>query len=115
LPRKTDHLFPSFVRIKNNHHIGDDGKLGEINKKCLIKAGLPYDDFPPNHIFRHTFAQEFLASANWNYELTASIGGWGSSHTLKRHYGAIGTDPKINGLRKAMGEKIEETRSLLIF
>ena len=104
LPNKTKHLFPSFISGEK----ANLDKLRIINKKCLDEAGLRYKDYMPNHIWRHTFAQDFLAATNWNYELCGSVGGWDSTITLKRHYGEMGEKPKNDGLRKAMGLPVEE-------
>lgn len=114
LPRKTDHLFPSFIKKnKNGEIIANDGKLGDINRECLIKAGLPYKKFPPNHIWRHTFAQDGLESTDMNYDLVAELGGWDSSDTLRRHYGKINKSAKRRGLREMMGlPKIDVKREL---
>ena len=60
------------------------------------------------HIWRHTFAQDMLEATNYNYEIIASIGGWKSTQTLKKHYGEIGDIQRIRALKKAMGEKMEE-------
>jgi len=41
------------------------------------------------------------------------LGGWSSTYVLKRAYGEMGYDPKINGLRKAMGLPVKiETNEL---
>jgi len=109
LPTVTGHLFPSFVK---------DGKIRadwirNIVKPTLIEAKIPYKDFPPTHIWRHTFAQEFLKASNYNYELCASLGGWKNTQILKKHYGKMGETARENGLLKAMGETIvEEIRPL---
>lgn len=62
----------------------------------------------PNHIWRHTFAQDFLHASDWNYELCASIGGWKDTSTLKRHYGKMSDEAKERGLKKAMGLPVED-------
>jgi len=62
----------------------------------------------PNHIWRHTFAQDFLHASDWNYELCASIGGWMDTGTLKKHYGEMSEDAKERGLKKAMGLPVED-------
>jgi len=98
LPRKADHLFPI--------HGGKLKNLRKNVKEALINAGLPYKDFPPLHIWRHTFAQEFLSASNWNYELCAELGGWKTTHRLKKHYGQMGIDPLLNGLKEAMGIEV---------
>ena len=62
----------------------------------------------PNHIWRHTFAQDFLHATDWNYELCASAGGWKDTGTLKLSYGKMSKDAKRRGIRKAMGLPIED-------
>jgi len=101
LPRTTNRLFPSFTNSTDT---------SKIFKEALIKAGLFYEKFMPNHIFRHTFAQAFLRASGWNYKLCASLGGWKSTYVLERAYGSMGETIKLNGLKKARGEKIEETK-----
>jgi integrase len=64
----------------------------------------------PVHIWRHTFAQDFLEASDGNYELCASLGGWVSTHILKKHYGEMSVGSKIRGLRKAMGLPVEEIK-----
>jgi len=105
LPKKTNYLFPSFVSSAES---GKDGIVREVYRRSLIKAGLPYKNFQPCHIFRHTFAQDFLRATEYNYEQCASLGGWSTTYRLKKHYGELGKDPKINALRKAMGLPVEE-------
>lgn len=110
LPSVTGPLFPSFV--------DDTGRersdwARDIVKPMLIEARIPYKSFPPTHIWRHTFAQEFLKASNYNYELCASLGGWKNTHILKKHYGQMGETARENGLLRAMGEEIpEEVRPL---
>lgn len=62
----------------------------------------------PNHIWRHTFAQDFLHASDWNYELYASIGGWKDTGTLKKYYGEMSEDAKERGLMKVMGLPVED-------
>jgi hypothetical protein len=104
LPTVTNYLFPSF--LKRNKKTGEleahESKLGKINRVGLIACGLPYKKFPPNHIFRHTFAQDGLDASDLNFDLVAELGGWDSSDTLKRHYGKISDESKIRGLRGLM-------------
>ncbi len=107
LPVKVDHLFPSFVNEKGT---AKTSRLRKYIKSALIESGLPYKEFPPLHIWRHTFAQEFLSASGWNYELCASLGGWKTTHILKKHYGEIGQDPLIKGLREAMGITVEKEK-----
>lgn len=106
LPLTTDILFPSFSGKRTT-------LVGRIFKKALIKSGIKYKDFPPTHIWRHTFAQDFLRASGWNYDLCASLGGWKSTYVLKRAYGKMGVDAKTDGLKKAMGLPVtEETHEL---
>lgn len=100
LSNKISFLFPI---LKDNR-----ARIYNVFKKALKDAGIQYKNFPPNHIWRHTFAQLFLRSCDWNYELCASLGGWKSTYVLKRAYGEMGLDPKIRGLKKAMGLPVEK-------
>jgi len=59
------------------------------------------------HIWRHTFAQDLLEATNWNYDLVASIEGWISTDTLKKHYGKMGESIREKALIKAMDLPIE--------
>ena len=88
-------------------------KVRETFRKCLIKAGLPYTDFMPCHIFRHTFAQDCLDATDHNYEFVASTGGWKNSKILKDCYGEISEQAKERGLRRAMGLPVKEVTYLL--
>ena len=106
LSHRTNYLFPSF----NKKGKSRDDLVRKSFKSALIKAGLNYKKFQPTHKWRHTFAQEFLNASNWNYELCASIGGWISTSILKKHYGGIGMEPKLRGLRKSMGLEIREEK-----
>jgi len=105
LPLKVKHLFPTFVDEDGS---AKDDKVRDINKPSLKEAGLPYKDFQPTHIWRHTFAQTFLEATNWNYELCGSLGGWINTLILKKHYGEMSEDVKVRGLMKSMGVKMEE-------
>jgi hypothetical protein len=105
LPRKTDHLFPAFINDKGEP---DASKMRSIVKPALIEAGIPYKDFPPTHIWRHTFAQEALKATDYNYELVAELGGWVTTFRLKKHYGAMGQSAKERALLKMMGEDVPD-------
>ncbi len=105
LPLVTDHLFPSFVDARGR--VRDD-RLRRIVKPLLIEAGLRYKEFPPTHIWRHTFAQEGLKATGYKYELVASLGGWVNTSILKKHYGEMGEAARERGLLKAMGLKVPE-------
>jgi hypothetical protein len=85
----------------------------KIMKLALEIAGCKTNI--PNHIWRHTFAQDFLHSTDWNYELCASIGGWKDTGTLKLSYGQMSEDAKRRGLRKAMGLPVEDVTYELRF
>jgi len=98
IPQIDDYLFP-FWRSKYRYEC-------VIQKEALKRCGKITDI--PNHIFRHTFAQDFLHASDWNYELCASLGGWSSTNTLKEHYGKMSEDAKIRGLKKSMDEKVED-------
>lgn len=100
LPSLRGSLFPS---IEQDH-------ARRICKAYLPKAGLTYQDFPPTHIWRHTFAQEMLWATDFNYELVASIGGWVNTGILKKHYGEMGEQAKERGLLKAMGIEVEQEK-----
>ena len=78
----------------------------KIMRLALEKAGVTTRN--PNHIWRHTFAQDFLHASDWNYELCASLGGWKDTGTLKKHYGEMSEDAKERGLQKAMGLEPED-------
>lgn len=109
-----------FMELRNYPTIGylfdeirDQNKLREIFREAYEKIGIEVcgeNVIDVTHIWRHTFAQEMLEATNYNYEIVASIGGWKSTQTLKKHYGEIGDKKRIKSLKKAMGENIEETK-----
>jgi integrase len=70
------------------------------------RLGLKYKQ--PNHIWRHTAAQELLDATGWNYDLVASILGWKDTRTLKACYGEMGDFVRVNTLMIAMGLKPKE-------
>jgi hypothetical protein len=105
LPKVTDSLYPSFVKKLNQ--VNDD-KMRDLVKPLLIEAGIPYKDFPPTHIWRHTFAQEALLATDYNYELVASLGGWVNTSILKKHYGQMSEAARERGLLRAMGEPVPD-------
>lgn len=111
VPKKVKYLFPSFVRFDSK---SDSRKICNINKIALKESGLPYREFPPNHIWRHTFAQDFLSASEWNYELCASLGGWKSTGVLKKHYGEMSDEAKISGLRVSMGLPVKKKEIKLL-
>ena len=67
----------------------------------------------PNHIWRHTFAQDALYATNWNYELVAALGGWKTTEVLKLHYGKMSEQVARDGLKEAMGIQIKKERRFL--
>jgi len=67
----------------------------------------------PNHIWRHTFAQDWLDASDWNYELGAAIGGWRDTGTMKLSYGKINRNAIERGLKKAMGYDVEDVTYVL--
>jgi hypothetical protein len=100
LATKDDNLFP----ILSNYHDGSHDPMYRVEcaimKEGLRQSGVITDI--PNHIWRHTYAQEMLEATAWNYELTAYIGGWESTNTMKEHYGEMSPTAILNGLRKSM-------------
>jgi len=61
-----------------------------------------------NHLWRHTFAQDWLHAMEGNYEVGAEIGGWKDIGTMKRCYGAVSEHIIQRGLKKAMGLKVRK-------
>jgi integrase len=80
-------------------------------------AGIPEHLFQrmPDHIWRHTGAQDALDATGWNYGLVAVWGGWESIDVLKREYGEMPADTAINAIRRAMGEDIPEIKREFVF
>jgi len=68
-----------------------------------------------NHIFRHTFAQDWLDAMDGNYEVGAEIGGWKDIGTMKKCYGKVSSTAIMRGLKKAHGIKVEEAKGELRF
>ena len=97
-----------FPIIRTNYHLERI-----IMRSALEKAGVVTRN--PNHIWRHTFAQDFLHASDWNYELCASIGGWKDTGTLKKHYGKMTEEAKERGLKKVMGLPVEDVTYLLMW
>ena len=93
-----DKLFPFLGR---NYRIER-----RIMKEALRRVGVMTKI--PNHIWRHTFAQDFLHASDWNYELCASIGGWKDTGELKKSYGKMSEEAKDRGLQKVMGLEVED-------
>jgi len=75
-------------------------------KAVYTRIGIRYNS--PNHIWRHTSAQELLDATGWNYDLVASILGWKDTRTLKACYGEMGDAIRLNTLKIAMGMPIEQ-------
>ncbi len=98
LPQIDDYLFPFWRKNYKAER--------EIQKEALKRCGKITSI--PNHIFRHTFAQDFLHASDWNYELCASVGGWSSTTTLKEHYGEMSEEARMRGLKHAMGQIVED-------
>jgi len=93
-----DYLFPFWY---NKYY-----DINSINKEAFKRIGVITSI--PNHIFRHTFAQDGLHATGFNYELVASLGGWSSTTTMKVFYGEMSDDVKERGLRKMMGLPVKE-------
>lgn len=85
----------------------------EVFNAVYKRIGVKYKS--PMHIWRHTSAQELLDATGWNYDLVASILGWKDTRTLKACYGEMGEGVKINTLKKAMGEPIDEEPQIFRF
>lgn len=78
----------------------------QIMKRVQEKSG--YKTRMQNHVWRHTFAQDWLRAMDGNYETGAEIGGWKDIGTMKRCYGAVAESVIQRGLRKAMGLPLED-------
>ena len=100
LPLINDYLFPFWYNRYRD--------VKDINKEAFKRIGVITSI--PNHIWRHTYAQDALHATNFNYELVASIGGWASTNTMKLHYGEMSDEVKEKGLRKMMGLPVEEMK-----
>ena len=83
----------------------------EIMKETHRKTGCRTKY--PNHIWRHTFAQDCLSATDWNYELVAALGGWISTETLKLSYGEMNEEARERGLRQAMKLSVEDVTNEL--
>jgi len=95
-----------FPIIRTNYHLERI-----IMRTAIEKAGVVTRN--PNHIWRHTFAQDALHASDWNYELVASIGGWKDTGTLKKHYGKMTDEAKERGLMHMMKLKVEDVTYML--
>jgi integrase len=64
--------------------------LSELNKDAITKHCSDilekYPSFPPNHFFRHCFAQIMLVRTDWNYAIVGALGGW-TPKALEESYG----------------------------
>lgn len=87
--------------------------LRKINKETLKRCGNITSN--PNHIWRHTFAQDCLHASDWNYELTAEIGGWKDTGTLKLSYGKMSGDATERGLRQIMKLPVKDVTYKLMW
>ena len=83
--------------------------------KRVQKLTGSYKIIQVNHLWRHTFAQDWLHAMDGNYEVGAEIGGWKDIGTMKRCYGAVSEHIIQRGLKKAMGLKVEEENFELRF
>ncbi len=95
-----------FPIIRTNYHLERI-----IMRTAIEKAGVVTRN--PNHIWRHTFAQDGLHASDWNYELVASIGGWKDTGTLKKHYGKMTDEAKERGLMHMMKLEVEDVTYML--
>ena len=84
-------------------------KVRDAFREAYERAGVP---IPKQvcHIWRHTSAQDFLESTDWNYELCAQTLGWEDPRILRKCYGSMSENAKEKALRRAMGMPIEETK-----
>jgi hypothetical protein len=114
------------IYVENRHHIDKDNYIilrkyneyifpwshdnydHEVKIMREIQEGLGYYISIPNHIWRHTFAQDGLDASDRNYELIAALGGWSSVDTMKNAYGKADKASKRRGLRKIMGMPVED-------
>lgn len=78
-----------------------------VMKRVQEKAGA-WKIVQVNHLWRHTFAQDWLHAMEGNYEVGAEVGGWKDIGTMKRCYGAVSEHIIQRGLRKAMGLSVED-------
>lgn len=98
IPDMDEYLFP-WIHANPKHETA-------IMKRALALVGN--DAKQPNHIWRHTFAQDALKATNYNYDLVAEIGGWKNTDTMKLSYGAMDEDAINDGLKLIMGIPIVE-------
>ena len=85
-----------------------------VMKRVQVLTGS-YKIVQMNHLWRHTFAQDWLHAMDGNYEVGAEIGGWKDIGTMKRCYGAVSEHIIQKGLKKAMGIKVEDEEFELRF
>lgn len=93
-----EYLFP-WIHENPRHEVA-------VMKKALQLAGNK--GIEPNHIWRHSYAQDSLKATRYNYELCAEIGGWKDTNTMKLSYGEMDEDTIQDGLRLIMGLPVEE-------
>lgn len=103
LPKMDKPIFP----ILSNNYRFVCAIMGEVQKMNGMNFAMQ------NHIWRHTFAQEWLEVMKGNYEVGAEVGGWKDIGTMKRCYGAVPERIVLDGLREAMGlQKPQEKKEL---
>jgi len=104
IPDMDEYLFP-WIHENPRHEVA-------VMKKALQLAGNK--GVEPNHVWRHSYAQDSLKATGYNYELCAEIGGWKDTGTMKLSYGEMDEDTIQDGLRLIMGlpVKVKEKRFL---
>lgn len=111
LPKFESYIFPllSDKTNSNNYRIEC-----AVMKRVQELAGC-YKIVTINHLWRHTFAQDWLEAMEGNYEVGAEIGGWKDIGTMKRCYGAVSDRIIMRGLRRAMGLPVSKEKHELRF
>lgn len=69
----------------------------------------------PDHIWRHTAAQDLLDATEWNRPIVAAVLGWESEDILKKSYGEMPPTAQLQALRKASGLPITVEKKEFIF
>lgn len=105
MPNLNTPLFP----VIQKHHSLETKLMKETLRRCGNMTTQP------NHVWRHTFAQDCLHATDWNYELVASLGGWKDTNTLKLSYGEMSDDARKRGLRTAMKLPVEDVTYKLMW
>lgn len=98
IPNMDEYLFPW---IHRNYR-----EETAIMKRALRMVGN--EAIQPNHIWRHTFAQDSLKATKYNYDLCAVIGGWKNTDTMKLSYGEMDMEAIDDGLKLIMNIPIPE-------